>query len=119
MSSKRITTRKQLEELLIRKASEDQTFRQELLANPKRTLSKEFGIQVQGDLKITVLEESADNLFLVLPVRPAAAGTGELAEHELDEVAGGIVSTGDNKAVDSKSSLQTNILIDGVSTPGL
>ena len=119
MGSERITTRKQLEELLIQKASEDQEFRRELLANPKRTLSKEFGIQVKGDLKITVLEESAHNLFLVLPVRPAAAGTGELAEHELDDVAGGIVSTGGNKAVDSKSGLQTNVLIDRVSTPGL
>jgi len=119
MSSERITTRKQLEELLIRKASEDQTFRQELLANPKGTLTKEFGIQVQGDLKITVLEESAHNLFLVLPVRPAAAGKGELAEHELEAVAGGIVGTGGNKAVDTKSGLQTNVLIDRVSTPGL
>jgi hypothetical protein len=119
MSSERITTRKQLEELLIRKASEDQAFREQLLANPKAVLLKEFGIQVQGNLKITVLEESANNLFLVLPVRRAAAGTGELAEHELEAVAGGIVGAGANKAADPQSGLPANTIIDRVSTSGL
>lgn len=118
MSPERITTRKQLEEVLIRKSSEDAAFRRELLANPKAILFKEFGIQVQGDLKITVLEESASNLFLVLPTRPQAAGTGELAEHELESVAGGVVGTGANKAGDPNSGLSTNVLIDRVSTPG-
>jgi hypothetical protein len=94
MNSERITTRKQLEELLVRKASEDQAFRRELLANPKATLFKEFGIQVQGDLKINVLEENANNIYLVLPAQPAAARKGELSENELESVAGGVMILG-------------------------
>ena len=117
MSPEKITTRKQLEEVLIRKASGDQAFRRELISDPKAILFKEFGIQVQGDLKISVLEESASNLFLVLPARPLASVTGELADHELESVAGGVVGTSANKATD-KSDLSKNILIDPVSTPG-
>ena len=87
-----ITSRKQAEDLLVQKALQDDAFRRELVANPSAAIGKVVGAQPPPDLKITVLEESSRQLYLVLPAREAS---GELAEHELAGVAGGAATTED------------------------
>src|SRR5262249_31810941 len=84
----RITSRQQAQDLLIKRAAEDDAFRQQLLANPKATISRELGIQFQDEVKIHVIEETAYNLSLLLPAKPPPARA--LAETELAAVVGGI-----------------------------
>ena len=81
-----ITSRRQAEDLLLKKAADDQAFRRQLVSNPNAAINSAFGVTLPQDVKITVLEESARQVYLVLP---AKEGSGELAEEELVGVAGG------------------------------
>jgi hypothetical protein len=87
MPGTHVTTRKEGEALLIEKAEKDEAFRRELVANPSKIISKTFGIELPPGLKVTVLEESARQVYLVLPAR--SPGT-ELTGDELATVAGGM-----------------------------
>jgi hypothetical protein len=92
-----VSTRKQIEDILIRKAWEDAGFRQRLKSDPKAAIAKEFGIQFSDDFKIHVVEESDEEVYLVLPARAAQREDSELADHELASVAGG--RSGEKKPV--------------------
>ncbi|GAA6615653.1 NHLP leader peptide family RiPP precursor [Scytonema sp. NUACC26] len=83
-------TRQEFEADLVAKAWKDEAFKQELLTNPKATLSKEFGTSIPDNIQVRVLEENPNTLYLVLPVKPAdLEGEGELSENALEAVAGG------------------------------
>jgi Nitrile hydratase, alpha chain len=86
MSSAPIISRRMAEEMLVQKAAQDDAFRRRLLTNPKATIFEMFGFRVPSDVRITVLEETNDELYLVLP---ASCAIAELAERELALVAGG------------------------------
>ena len=86
MSSAPIITRRMAEEMLVQKAAQDDAFRKQLLTDPKTKIFETFGFRIPSDVRITVLEETSDELFLVLP---ASCATAELAERELAMVAGG------------------------------
>jgi hypothetical protein len=90
MADARVATRHEGEALLIEKARTDEGFRRELIANPSSTINKIFGVQLPADLTVTVVEESASQVYLVLPARSAGM---ELAEEELAAVAGGAQAT--------------------------
>ncbi len=80
--------RKNLESRLIEKAWKDEEFKNELIKNTREVTEKELGIKIPGNIKVTVLEETADEVYLVLPQDPAK--TGEmLTDAELDSVSGG------------------------------
>ena len=63
-------TRKDLEAEIIAKAWEDEQFRQELLSNPKEAIAKTLGAKLAENLEIKVVQETPNNLYLVLPVKP-------------------------------------------------
>jgi hypothetical protein len=63
-------TRKGLEAEIIAKAWEDERFRQELLSNPKEAIAKTLGTKLVENLEIRVVQETPNNLYLVLPVKP-------------------------------------------------
>jgi hypothetical protein len=63
-------TRKDLEAEIIAKAWGDERFRQELLSNPKEAIAKTLGAKLAENLEIRVVQETPDNLYLVLPVKP-------------------------------------------------
>lgn len=74
---------------LIAKAMKDESFRQELLANPKEVMEKEMGKVKQGvklpkTVEVKVIEQPANALYLVLPTI-----SDELTDEALDNVAGG------------------------------
>jgi hypothetical protein len=92
-------TRQQAEALIAEKAQNDPAFRRELIEQPKAVLSREFGLDLPPSVKVAVVEESAQSFYLVLPPpRPAA---GELADEDLEAVAGGtLTTTADKSATD-------------------
>lgn len=81
--------RHELESRLITKALQDETFRQELLNDPKTAIAKEWGITLPDAIQIHVHEETAATLHLVLPVNPNVQAETPLSEAELEAVVGG------------------------------
>ena len=65
-----LKTRKDLEIHLITRALKDESFRAELIANPKAVIEQEIGSKLPDELEITVLEETADTVYMVLPCNP-------------------------------------------------
>jgi hypothetical protein len=82
-------TRKQLEAQITGKAISDLEFRNQLLKNPKDVVEIETGIRLPADLNITVLEEHANEVYLVLPVKEIPETAEELTEADLSRVEGG------------------------------
>jgi hypothetical protein len=87
-------TRKDFEQELIVRALKDETYRQHLKNNPKAALEEASGQSLPETLNVTVLEESASNLYIVLP--PPLPEGSEMSDEQLDAVAGGgwTISTG-------------------------
>lgn len=55
---------------VIAKAWTDPVYRKTLIANPKEVIAREFALDLPADLTVTILEDSADTVHLVL-VDPA------------------------------------------------
>ncbi len=71
MDEKPGNARKALEAQLIDRAMKDETFRQELLHDPKGVFERELGIRLPEHVTVQVLEESPSTVHLVLP-RPTS-----------------------------------------------
>jgi hypothetical protein len=72
-----MATRRDLEERINVRAAKDQQFRSDLMGNPHATLKKELGLEIPADIKITVLEESGTQHYIVLPQKHSGAGEPE------------------------------------------
>jgi len=81
--------RKQLEQHLIEKAMKDESFRNMLLENPHAAIEQELQTKLPESIKIRVLQEQSNSLYLILPPLPADPGSEALTESELASVAGG------------------------------
>jgi hypothetical protein len=82
------TASKHRSEAIIAKALQDDGYRAQLLANPKRAIHQEFGKELPLGLEVRVVEESANVVYLVLPPKRAI----ELDDSDLDAVAGGFAA---------------------------
>ena len=87
-------TRQQFEARIISKAWKDEAFRKRLLADPKAVMAEELAslhekANLPDNVKVTVMEETADQIYLVLPMNPADFHPDELTEEDLLAVAGG------------------------------
>ena len=83
-------TRKDFELKLIAKAWTDESFRQQLLSNPKAVVEQEFGEQLPEGMNVEIIQEPANTLYIVLPAKPESSGSDELNDEELEAVAGGL-----------------------------
>ncbi len=75
-------TVEEVREEIVRKASENEAFRAELVADPKIAIEKELGVTIPEGFKIGVHEDNIMSINLVLP--PA-----ELSEEDLSAVVAG------------------------------
>lgn len=80
-------SRQELESKLIAKAWQDETFKQELLSNPKVAFAKEMGQPLPENIEIRVLEETPTTFYIVVPKNPEVSE--ELSDEALEAVAGG------------------------------
>lgn len=86
------------------KAGKDADFRRELLADPAAVLGKELArigkekgklpedlekVELPNDMKVVVLEQQTDALYLIIPPLVAQESNEELSMEQLDAVAGG------------------------------
>lgn len=83
---------------LVEKAQNDPVFRRALLANPTATIARDFNVQFPPGVQVRVLEETARELFVVLPVPTADT---PLDDHQLDAVSGGKMMEEAKKAAGS------------------
>jgi hypothetical protein len=77
--------RTELQEKVMKKAMQDEAFRDSLLKDPKGAIKKEFDIALPDNFTVKTLEEDALSMTLFVPPYQS-----ELSEKDLDNVAGGI-----------------------------
>ncbi len=82
-----------LERRIIRRSIEDETFREELLRDPKSTLERELGASLPEDVQVVAVENTPETLHFVVPHRSLVGRSEELSDEELDAVAGGSISS--------------------------
>jgi hypothetical protein len=73
--------RRSIESELVEKALTDEVFRKSLIADPKGTVEKEWGVSLPAAMTIQVHQETRDQLHVVLPA--AASASSELSSNEL------------------------------------
>lgn len=66
-AEKKELIRRSINERVLRRASEDQDFRRLLIDNPKSAIARELGIDLPDGVHVTVIRETADQVFVVLP----------------------------------------------------
>jgi hypothetical protein len=81
--------RSEIERRLIERSIQDESFRQQLLADPKAAVEQELGTRLPEEIRVVAVEETADTIYLVLPSASPAGETGELSDLDLEAVAGG------------------------------
>jgi hypothetical protein len=81
-----MTTGALSEAKLQERATRDPEFRQKLLSDPNAAIADELGVDIPGNVKVTVLEEQPGEAILVLP---PVWGSGEVGDEQLEAVSGG------------------------------
>jgi hypothetical protein len=71
---------------VIERAQRDDSFRQQLLDDPRAAISDELGVEIPDNLQIRVIEKDPQEVVLVLP---APTRAGELTDEQLAGVAAG------------------------------
>lgn len=82
-------TRQELEARIIARASEDDAFRRNFLADPKAMFEKHLGTKLPERVVMTAHEEDANTLHFVIPSKPAI-DLEELSDEDLEKIAGGV-----------------------------
>ncbi len=73
--------------LIYQFAENNTDYRRALLADPKKVLEKQMQQNLPESLKVKVVQESADTVYLVAPYVPQQGD--ELSDEDLEKVAGG------------------------------
>ena len=81
--------RQQFEQQLIEKAMKDESFRKQLIENPGAAIEAVLERKIPESIKINVLEEDANTVYLILPQVSNQNSEMELTDAELNAVAGG------------------------------
>ena len=68
---------------LVSKAQDDLEFRDSLVADPKAAISAELQVEIPDSVKVSVVEDKADEIYLVLPP------SDRIPNDTLNEISGG------------------------------
>ncbi|MCS6960035.1 MAG: NHLP leader peptide family RiPP precursor [Pseudanabaenaceae cyanobacterium SKYGB_i_bin29] len=74
---------------LLARAATDANLRAEMLADPRGVIARETGLTIPAETNVTVLEQTADRAYFVIPRATAEVTDRELSAQELEAVAGG------------------------------
>jgi len=88
-------SRKDIKEALVRAALKEEAFRESLLANPKFAVERALGTTLPDRLKVVLLQETDDLMYIVLP-KDFPDDTSNLSDAELETIAGGFLSAETN-----------------------
>ena len=81
--------RAEMQRRIVQRSLEDEDFRRRLLEDPKTTM-QDLGVRVPDEVRLTVVEETPETFYVVIPGRSASAQAGdELSGRDLESVAGG------------------------------
>jgi hypothetical protein len=83
-----VMTRGAVVDEIIARAQSSPTYRAQLLRDPRGVVAHQLGLDIPSGVTITVLQETRDTYFVVLPHRVEEGH--ELPDHDLERVAGGI-----------------------------
>ena len=101
MASQTVTLEK-LEENIVSNARKNSDYRKRLLDDPKGLLESQIGQPLPSNFKVSVLQESPTQAYIVLPYDAPKSGS-ELSDEDLESVAGGKEKMG-NVTCSSKGS---------------
>ena len=93
MPEKKVPTRRDLEDVVVKRALTDEPFRNQLMKDPKGAVEKvlaelEPSARLPQGLEVMAIQEPQHAFNIVIPhARPAT----ELSDAELDQVAGGLI----------------------------
>jgi hypothetical protein len=102
-------TRGEMQDLLEKFAASNTDYRAALLKNPKAVVEKQFNMTVPDNVTIKAVEENANTIYVIVP-HSVAAGA-ELADEDLEKVAGGSTVKGDANCGDSDGAMNTVVEI--------
>jgi hypothetical protein len=89
--------RAETERSIVQRSIEDESFRQRLIEDPKAAVEDELGARLPEEVRVMVVEETADTIYLVLPSASPLGGEGgeggELSDRALEAVVGRISNT--------------------------
>ena len=88
MSDRNETIRRSINERLLRRSMADEEFRRLLIDNPKSAIARELGVDVPDGIHVTVLRETADHIFVVVPW--SAGGSDEPGLSGIERLVSGI-----------------------------
>jgi hypothetical protein len=78
--------RRTYEDTLQKMAAEDESFRSDLLRDPKGAIERKIGGPLPNWINVKVLEETADTVYIVVPM--SSAGLGAAAKSRLAGLTG-------------------------------
>ena len=81
-----VVSRAEFNQLISDRLATDPSFADALVADPRAAISELFGVELPAGLVIDVHKESLAHLHIVIPFMNT---TGEIADDDLDLVAGG------------------------------
>ena len=78
-------SRGEMQDLLNKFATENQKYRQALLANPKAMIERQLNTSL-GNVQVKAIAETADTVYVIVPFAPV---TSEMSDADLDTEAAG------------------------------
>ncbi len=75
---------------LVERAARDEAFKEALLEDPRRIIESNLKVKLPVGMKIKTVEETADQIYLVVPAGGTVASSGEVPDALLEHVSGGV-----------------------------
>jgi hypothetical protein len=102
-------SRGEVQDLLIKFATQNPQYRQELLRNPKGLIERQFNTSL-GNVNIKAVADTADTVHVAVPY---VATSGELSDADLEKVAGGKGDSGGTHNINAECNLKAGTSASG------